>query len=142
MLLIIILLLKDVFSVEILVRECKKRKQHKKHVFFNDKCSLLINHYLENDFNGYSRRFVVGTPHAEQQQEQEEQEKHKDMPRYTLISPSGTHARNTNTNANTKHDFPVGVRKRITPPNLQCFTPRNKTSKGSTGVGRNSASNF
>ena len=43
--------------------------------------TLLINDYMKNDFNGYSRRiFIAGTPIGAQQQ-QEQQQEHLDMPR-------------------------------------------------------------
>ena len=43
--------------------------------------SLQLNHYLEKDFDGYSRRIFVGTRDAEQQEEEEEEQEHKDMPK-------------------------------------------------------------
>ena len=87
----------------------------------NETKSLLINHYLKNNFNGYSRRFFVGTPAAEQQQEQQQQEnqqqEHKDMPRYTLISRRVTHARTNE----TKRFLGWGFASELTPPTSDIY---------------------
>ena len=95
------------------MQNTRKNMGNKTICFSNDNLSLFITQYLKNDFTGYSRRFFVGTPAAEQEEQQEE---HKDMPRYTLISrcvASRTHARTK------RNDFPVGVRKRNNPPNVR-----------------------
>ena len=42
-----------------------------------------------------------------------------DNPDLASRRPPARTARNANANTNTKHDFPVGVRKRINPPNLR-----------------------
>ena len=45
--------------MRILGRECNKRKKVKKTICFSKyKLSPHINHYLKNDFDGYSRRFL------------------------------------------------------------------------------------